>query len=200
MNTKFVLTVLVVIGAIASIAMVTSLSQTQTIEAETKKGNEMYVFAEGIYPQAVFKFRDGAVTHDFQLFTQNNNLFSTLNGGISQKTAIPEFTLQKVPGDTPLLHKAADQTWEYQGRTTPIEYPYREFDVTVNLTDGDKTIRSFEYKKCGITNYKVVTESDKQKGHTKNEGFALMEQYTFQCNGYAPKNTYGEHVKASLLT
>ncbi|MEM4391637.1 MAG: hypothetical protein QXG67_02495 [Candidatus Nitrosotenuis sp.] len=196
MNSKFTLTAIIAASTVLSVTAVLELSQTQeSIASEAKPGNQKYVFAEGIYPQATFKFRDGTVTHDFQLFSQTNNLFTSQSGGISLRHAVPEFTLQKVPGATPLLHKAVDQTWEYKGRTTPIEYPYREFDVIVTLTDGKDAVRSFEYTKCAITNYKVITEFDKMKGHTKNEGFALLEQYSFQCNGFVPKNTYDSAIK-----
>lgn len=183
--------------AIASLAMV-SLLQAQTTTAQSAPlGNNVYVFAEGVYPQATFKFKEATVTYDFQAFNQVNNLFGTMSNGVARPTA-PEFTLQRIVGETPYLHEAVDQTWQYQGRATALEYPYKLFDVTVEMIQAGKSVRTFEYGDCQITNYKVITEFDKEEGYTTGgkTGFAVMETYTFICNGYNPVAvTYDEMIK-----
>ncbi|CAE6499113.1 hypothetical protein [Candidatus Nitrosotenuis uzonensis] len=194
MNTKITLTSLTVAITIASIALVMSLSQTQQTTAEdAKKGNAAYLFGEGVNPKVTFVFREATVTYDFQLFTQSSNLFATAGGGVSQRTAIPEFTLTKLVGDTPYLHEAVDQTYYYQGRSTSHEYPYKFFDVIVNFDQAGKTLRTFKYTECSVTNYKITTEFDKAESFTGKDGFALTEAFSFQCNGFFPQNpTYQE--------
>jgi hypothetical protein len=174
--------------AIATIALVVGLSQTQTTTAaDTPVGNNVYVFAEGVYPQATFKFREATVTYDFQAYTQVNNLFNTLSSGVSRSTS-PEFTLQRVVGDTPYLHQAIDQSWKYGGKISAMEYPYREFEVTIDFIQAGQPVRTFSYGDCSVTNYKVATEFDKEEGYTTGgkTGFAVMETYTFTCNGLEP--------------
>jgi hypothetical protein len=184
--------------AIATIALVVGLSQTQTTTAQsTPLGNDVYVFAEGVYPQATFKFREAIVTYDFQGFTQVNSLFNTLGGGLAKSTS-PEFTLQRIVGETPYLHRAVDQTWENNGKISGLEYPYREFDVTIDFVQAGQPVRTLSYGDCSITNYKVATEFDKEEGYTTGgkTGFAVMETYTFTCNGYkAIAPTYDAMIK-----
>ena len=172
---------------IFAIILLISLTQTENISAvDEPKGNAAYVFGEGVYPQATFNFRSGTVTYDFQLYDMTNNLFgTTANGFTSTRTISPEFTLVKVVGDTPYLHKAVDQTFENGGRTIS-EYDYKMFDVTIEMMQAEKSLRTIEYKDCSITNYKINTRTDNEEGYTTGgkTGFAVVETYTFACNGF----------------
>lgn len=179
----------VAVIAIVSIALVVGLSHTQSSHAaNAPQGNNVYVFAEGVYPQATFKFREGPVTYEFQGFTQVNNLFSTSASGFSTKQVAPEFTLQRIVGETPYLHKAVDQTYENNGKNSALDFPYKQFDVTVDMIQAGQPIRAFNYKDCSISNYKISAEFDKEEGYTTagKTGFAELETYTFQCTGYQP--------------
>ena len=173
--------------AIASIALIVNLSQTVNVQAvDPPKGNNVYIFGEGVYPQATFNFRSGTVTYDFQLYDMTNNLFgTTANGFTSTRTISPEFTLARVVGDTPYLHKAVDQTFENGGKTIG-GYDYKMFDVTVDMIQAENSLRAIEYKDCSITNYKINTRTDNEEGYTTGgkTGFAVVETYTFACNGF----------------
>ena len=184
---------------IFAIILLISLTQTENISAvDEPKGNAAYVFGEGVYPQATFNFRSGTVTYDFQLYDMTNNLFgTTANGFTSTRTISPEFTLVKVVGDTPYLHKAVDQTFENGGRTIS-EYDYKMFDVTIEMMQAEKSLRTIEYKDCSITNYKINTRTDNEEGYTTGgkTGFAVVETYTFACNGFSLKSPlYDEIIK-----
>lgn len=188
-----------VIAAIAvlSIALVVGLSQTQTsTAADAPKGNNVYVFAEGVSPQATFHFREKTVTYEFQGFTTVTNLFST-TGNFQTKTVAPEFTLQKIVGETPYLHRAVDETFQYGGKQSGIEYPYQQFDVTVEFIVGGESVRTLNYGDCTISNYKVTAEFDKEEGYTTGgkTGFAQLETYTFQCTGFEPESPVYDHLK-----
>jgi hypothetical protein len=177
--------------AIATIALVVGLSQTQTsTAADAPKGNNVYVFAEGIYPQATFGFREVTVTYDFQGFTTTNNLFSTSASGFTTKQTAPEFTLQRIVGETPYLHEAVDQTFEYGGKTTMQEYPYKQFDITVDFVQAGQPVRTLKYGDCSVSNYKISAEFDKEEGYTTGgkTGFAQLETFTFICSGFQPVN------------
>ncbi|WP_268542787.1 hypothetical protein [Candidatus Nitrosotenuis cloacae] len=178
MKTTLILTSIVAAIAISSIALVVSISQTKEITAaETPQGNDMYVFGESLYPVATFKFRDATVTYQFQTLTQISGF------GAGNRGSIPEFTMQRIPGDTPYLHQALDQSHVNGGKSS-LDFPYKEFDVTINMVQQGKTILTLDYQRCGISNHKIVTEFDKAESFTGKDGFAVLEQYTFTCGGY----------------
>jgi hypothetical protein len=195
MNTQKLKTTSVIAAfAIASIALTVGLSQTETITAQSAPmGNSVYVFAEGVYPQATFKFRDEIVTYDFQLYDTTSNLFSASLAGSnfnSPKQVASEFTLIRAVGETPYLHRAVDQTYEWGGRVAPQEYPYKFFDVTVEMIQAGQSLRTMDYKDCSVTNYKINTRTDNEEAYTTGgkTGFAVVETYTFICNGFVPKS------------
>lgn len=188
MKSTLTISALVASVAVSLIALVVSVSETKEIVAvESPVGNDAYLFGESVHPLVTFKFREATVTYPFQTFVQVNSLFNTVSG-FTAKASSPEFTLQRVAGDTPYLHRAVDQTYQHGGKNSQVEYPYQEFDVTVDLVQEDRVIRSFEYGRCGITNYKVNTEFDKAESFTGKDGFAVLEQYTFVCAGYEPRS------------
>src|SRR5574338_1206042 len=173
--------------AIATIAFGIGLSQTQTTIAQTApQGNSVYVFGEGVSPQATFTFRDQTVTYDFQMFDMSSSLFGTTASGFNARSQAPEFTLARIVGDTPYLHKAVDETFENNGRTSIQDFPYKLFDVSVNSVNAGQTLRTIEYKDCSITNYKINTRTDNEEGYTSGgkAGFALVETYTFTCTSF----------------
>lgn len=181
----------VVAIAIASIAMVVGLSHTQQTTAQSAPlGNNVYVFAEGVYPQATFKFRDATVTYEFQLYDTVNNLFSASAGGsgFTTRQISPEFTLIRAVGDTPYLHEAVDQTFQYNGKSSGFDYPYKEFDVIVEMIQAGQSVRTMEYADCSITNYKINTRTDNEEAYTTGgkTGFAVVETYSFTCSGFTP--------------
>jgi hypothetical protein len=151
----------------------------------------MYIFGEGVYPRATFEFREATVTYEFQLYETVNNLFSASGAGANfvGRQIAPEFTLIRIVGETPYLHKAVDQTFQYNGKLTPVEYPYRQFDVTVELIQAGQSVRTIEYADCSIKNYKINTRADNEEGYTSagRAGFAVVETYTFECAGYTPQ-------------
>ncbi|NDB32738.1 MAG: hypothetical protein EB150_07520 [Nitrososphaeria archaeon] len=191
MNTqKLKATSIIVAIAIASIALIVNLSQTANVQAvDPPKGNNVYVFGEGVNPQATFTFRDTAVTYDFQLFDMTTNLFGTTASGFTTTRGVPEFTLARIVGDTPYLHKAVDQTYENGGKSIQ-DYQYKVFDVTVNLVQAGEPMKTLEYKDCTISNYKINTRTDNEEGYVTGgkTGFAVVETYSFGCNGLALKS------------
>lgn len=142
---------------------------------------EKFVFVEKISTTALFEFRDATESMPIQQFTQTSG-FGIKSGGHSRQT--PTFTLEKVVGSTPYLYEAADQAYLYG---SSMEYPYKDFNVKIfESVDGD-VYRSFEYEHCIITNYVVATRSDNEEGYT-GKGFAVVDQFTFECRGYEPHN------------
>jgi hypothetical protein len=188
MNIKHVTTSLIGVITLLTLVIIIIGTYPQTISAvNTPKESTAYIFAEGVYPQATFEFRDATVTYEFQAYTTTNSLFGS-NGGFTTRQVAPEFTLQRIVGNTPYLHEAVDQTFEYNGKSTGFDYPYKQFDVTVEMIQAGQSVRTMEYADCSVTNYKIATEFDKEEGYVTGgkTGFAVMETYTFVCAGFTP--------------
>jgi hypothetical protein len=51
-------------------------------------------------------------------------------------------------------------------------------------------MRTMEYKDCSINNYKINTRTDNEEAYVTGgkTGFAVVETYTFICNGFTPKS------------
>ena len=187
---KLVKTSLIAAIVVASIAIISGFLQNISAVDEVKESK--YIFAEGVHPQATFKFKDVTATYQFQVFTQNSGFGSTGRGNT------PEFQLIRVPGNTPYLYEAVDEANHYA--TSGFDNSqYGKFDVTVSLIQNNTAIRAFDYKDCRVSGYKVITEYDKEEGYTTGgkTGFALQDQYTVTCAGFWPKNPlYDELIKA----
>lgn len=188
MNTqKLKMTSIIAAIAIAAVTLSLGLIQTQIAPAQAAappQGNGVYVFGEGVNPQVTFTFKDGVETDDFQMFDMTSGLFGTSATGFTQTRSSPEFTLARIVGNTPLLHKAVDQTYENGGKSI-VDYPFKQFDVTVNTNQAGTPQKTFAYKGCFMTNYKVNTRTDNEEGYVTGgkTGFAVVETYTFACNG-----------------
>ena len=59
-----------------------------------------------------------------------------------------------------------------------------EFNVDVELVNGDKVVRGFNYVDCRVTDYDVKSQRDKESSYWK--GFALSNTFEFECKGYHP--------------
>lgn len=183
MKNKTIMTSVIAAIAITSIALVLGLSQTQNTSA-VPQGNNVYVFAEGVSPRATFTFNQGAETSDFQVFTQTAG-----NTGTNGRGTAPELTLVKVPGNTPLLYKAADEILK-KGGNSNIESQDNRFSLRVDLNQAGQPVRSFDYERCEVTSYKVYTDYDHEEGYTTGgkTGFALQDEFKLLCLGMTPVN------------
>ena len=188
--------------AIFAIASFAGFEIADTDAAPAAVQPAKYVFVEGITTSAEFTFRDGTELAPFQLFTQTGGFGTTTleatsstsgssvgaqdDGGERTGRTKPAFTLEKNVGGTPYLYQAADDAQKYQF-SSGFEYQYKFFDVTVFLTAGGDTLRSFDYKNCKVTSYLVTTRADNEEGYT-GKGFVYVDQFTFECDGYTPNN------------
>ena len=184
MKNKTIMTSVIAAIAITSIALVFGLSQTQSISAAPPQGNSVYVFAEGVNPRVTFSFDGSTEVSDFQAFTQTNALSGTNGRGTN-----PEFTLVKVPGNTPLLYRATDELL-VKGNRGSAEWQYNRFDAQVDLVQAGEPVRSFRYTGCEVNSYRVYTDWDKEEGYTTGgkTGFAVQDEFKLLCLGFYPLN------------
>jgi len=133
-----------------------------------------YNMGTGPHMIATFDFDGGTEVIDFPEFYQGN-LIAKAN---------PTFELVGVPGVTPLLYDAVDQTATIGPKSTGVSSPSELFDVNLVLVYGDDVVRGFDYSKCRIVDYMIKTEHDLEESFYK--GFALTNEFHFECLGYHP--------------
>ncbi len=162
--------------------------------------NHEFPTSGDVHAVATFTFPNGQEVIDFPIFEQesvlglravdnNDKLKSDEASGQKfvsrQFSAIPTFELTGIVGDTPLLYEAVDQNLKLQGQTGSHQN-LELFSVDVELMVGNQVVRGFNYNECRVTDYVVSTERDKEEAYFK--GFALENQFDFECAGYHPNN------------
>lgn len=179
MNTKTLLSlnVMIAVVAIASIALITGVSEAPMVIADEENTKGLYKMADATQVVATFEFRDGVETVNIPDFSQDTDLTDTSR---------PTYSFSKVVGDTPLLHEATDVFQKFMGRDASYPHHFNDFESTVDVYADGKHVRAFEYSDCKINSYKIDTLSDKEEGYTTSKGFVVVESYTVECTGYEP--------------
>lgn len=175
MNTiqkKIVLTSILVV----SLASLFGIVQPQIFADETDE--KQYTNANDVTIHTVFTFRGMVEESDgFQVYNQITGF------AVSKK---PSFKLEGVVNyDRAYLYEAADDTF---GKIALPSQKYGQFDVDVYLQNKDITLRHFSYVNCNVSKYEVETLFDKEEGWNSNKGFAIIDKFEFECNGYKPNN------------
>lgn len=170
-------TTIATIGMIAVLVAGTlGFQYNEIIAQETEeKGHK---FAEDTSITGVFKFRDGVELIPFEVFNQES-------GWDADDPVV--FQMQKIVGDTPLLHQASDMARKFSRGNIPNDFNYKFFDIEVILAQEGKILRTFDYLDCRVTDYEVATDFDKEEGWM-GKGFAVKDVFEFTCDGYTPKN------------
>ena len=156
-----------VIGALA-VAAIMGFQLTEIIAEEVKTPG--YLTAEGVTITGAFKFREGEELVPLQVFTQTKGF---------QRTDPFIFTMQKVVGNTTLLHKHADEAFLFRNSEVQKQ-DWNPFDVDIIISQGGDLKRIFSYSKCFVDDYNVTTLRDNEEGYF-NKGFAVVENYNIEC-------------------
>jgi hypothetical protein len=171
-----------------------SIMEFDNIYAE---GND-YKMAENVQANFTFTFRDGVEVYQFPVFKMTSDFVS--NDGTT-------FEVEGIIGNSPYLHQALDEAYKYRVMTSTgassFEFDYRFFDVKVDLTREDQTIRTLNYKNCEILNYgaETLNSNDFESYTSAKSGFVVVDKIEFRCggvNGESPKTAtfhnadYGE--------
>ena len=169
------------IFTIFAVAMITGFQFTDIIAAEQTKS--AYTFSGNITTSVFFQFREGEELVPVEVFTQTK-------GFLRSEPFI--FTIQRIAGNTPLLHQHADESFLF--RNSEIQkQDYNPFDAEITISNGGDLKRVFDYFHCFIKAYNVDTLRDNEEGYF-NKGFAVVENYTMECSSYQPHNPALEKI------
>ena len=178
-------TSIVAVSIIATLAVASIMGfQLSEIIAEQTTPVE-YLSAEGVQVTGVFKFREGTEVLPIQVFTQTAGFKRMQPFG---------FTFEKVVGNTPYLHKHADESYLFRNSIDEKEN-WNPFDVEIVLATGPYAKRVVEYSKCFIDDYAIVTLRDNEEGYI-NKGFANIERVNIWCRAMEFQNPSLEELEA----
>ena len=183
----------ILLSVVLGLFSVLSVFSLTSFVAYADEGVE-YKMADDTSAELTFTFRDGTETHSFPVFKMTSDFVS--NAGTT-------FKVQGVVNDAPYLHKALDGAYKHRLVTfsggSNIEYNFRFFDVTTNISKNDELIRTVNYYDCEVLNYKIETEKDDYEsyGFYEKVGFAIVDDIEFRCGGITSNDNFDAKSRTS---
>ena len=150
------------------------------VHAEESNG---YNMVGHVTPVLTFTFRDGIETYEFPVFEMGENFVD--NSGVS-------FSVEGTVTNSPLLHQAMDQAYQYRLSNAAYDYHLKYFDVDADFIKENNSIITIHYRDCTIDNYQVETmDSNDYESYFAKTGFAVVDKIDFECGGikFNEKNT-----------
>ena len=147
-----------------------------------------YDFSENVRTFITFEFDDGVEKIEFPAFDLNSGFKE------SEDSVTPGFSVQGVVDNYPLLYNAIDQSRKVSGGSYGFN---TDFEALVEFSNGEKTLRSLDFRDCRVSGSIINTESDKEEGYTGKSGFALVNEIDFECAGLKPLNNSYEQLLTS---
>lgn len=138
-------------------------------------GESGFKFANDMRTTVEFSFEGGVEKIEFPIF----NLNSAYEESDNNTTA--EFEVEGLLGNYPLLYNAVDRSMRVSGIGTSSN---PDFDARVEFSNGNNVLRGIDFRDCRVNDATIVTKSDKEEGFTGKSGFALANQFGFQCAGF----------------
>jgi len=139
-----------------------------------------YTMVGDVTPVLTFQFREGIETHEFPVFKMGENFVD--NSGVS-------FSVEGTVVNSPLLHKAMDESYIYRFSNAAFDYQYKYFDIDADFMKEGKSILSLDYRNCRINNYQVETlDSNDYESYFAKIGFAIVDKIDFVCSGLNSNN------------
>ena len=167
-----------------AVAMIMDFQFTEIIAEE--QANTGFTYSGNVTITGVFKFREGEELVPLAVFTQTKGF---------QRAEPFIFTAQKITGDTPLLHKHADEAFLFRNSEVQKQ-DWNPFDVDIIISDGGDLKRVFSYIKCFIDDYNVATLRDNEEGYM-NKGFAVVENFILECRSMQPHSPSLEEMSTT---
>ncbi|ABX12374.1 hypothetical protein [Nitrosopumilus maritimus] len=155
-------------------------------EPITDFGDSGFKFAKDMSTSVTFIFDDGVEKIQFPVF----NLVSAYED--SSENVVAQFQVEGILEYYPLLFNAIDNARAISGTGYASN---EDFDATVEFSNGEKTLRGFDFRDCLVDDAKVHTVTDKEEGFTGKSGFAVVNTMAFTCSGLSPINMYYDELR-----
>ena len=139
----------------------------------------LYTFAEDVRTFITFEFDGGVEKIEFTSFELNSGFEESVDA------VTPSFSVEGVIDHYPLLYKAIDNARKVSGLSIGFN---TDFEALVEFSNGEKTLRSLDFRDCRVSGAMINTETDKEEGFTGKSGFAIVNEIDFDCAGLKPMN------------
>ena len=144
----------------------------------TDYGPLPFKLAEDVRTFLTFEFDHGSEKIESVIFT--------LTSGFSEANdAGPSFQIITAVLPHPLIDNAIDKSQKVSGMASTFN---EDFDVSVEFTNSQETLRGLDFQDCIVSGYDILTLRDKEEGYTGKRGFATAEILDVTCSGLAPVN------------
>ena len=153
---------------------ITEVSATKVSLSDSERAQSIVVFMEGEI------FGVGETYYTFSEFSHLSGTIRLSSVSVSVPSGTPLFSLLGLPSkDKATLYQLVDE-FVNPGR------PPAEYNVKVDILTGDGTIiQTWEYKKCGITDYVTFLDSNKDTYRFSKTGEAEIREFMlWQCAGF----------------
>ncbi|MDH3313028.1 MAG: hypothetical protein OEM28_07765 [Nitrosopumilus sp.] len=148
-------------------------------------GKSEFGFANNMRTSVTFSFNEGMEKIEFPVF-------DLISGYAESDRNVPaEFTVEGVLDYYPLLQSKIDNARKVSGYTGSSN---DDFEALVEFTNGEKTLRGFDFSSCRVSDAKITTLTDKEEGFIGKTGFVIAHQLGFECSGIKPLNMYYEQL------
>ena len=148
---------------------------------------ESYTFVDNVRTFITFEFDSGMEKIEFTTFELNSGFEE------SEDNVSPSFSVEGVVDHYPFLYNAIDNARKVSGIGSAFN---TDFEATVEFSNGEKTLRSLEFRDCRVSSAIINTETDKEEGFTGKSGFALVNEIDFDCAGLKPLNTGYDQLRS----
>ena len=138
-----------------------------------------YSYANDVRTYVTFDFDRGIEKIEFPHFKIDNGFAE------STDAVAAEFSVEAVVAYYPLLHDAIDNARVLGGTTYASN---TDFDALVEFVQDGQVLRALDYRDCTVESAKITTEVDNEEGFTGKSGFAIVNEFEFQCSGLKPIN------------
>ena len=144
-------------------------------------GESGFNFANDMRTSVTFSFDSGMEKIEFPLFE--------LESGYEESTQIvtSEFKVEGILDYYPRLYEAIDNSRVVSGNGHGQN---TDFEALVEFTNGETTLRGFDFRDCRVSEFEIATKTDKEEGFTGKSGFAVAHEIGFACSGFEPVNMY----------
>ncbi len=147
-------------------------------ESFTDFGSLPFTLAEDVRTFLTFEFDHGSEKIESVIFTLTSGFDEANNAG-------PSFQIITAVLPHPLIDDAIGKAQQLSG----MKYGFNEdFNVHVEFSNDEETLRGFDFVDCTVSGYGIVTLRDVEEGYTGKRGFATAEVLDVDCSGLDPIN------------
>jgi len=144
----------------------------------TDYGSLPFTLAEDVRTFLTFDFDHGSEKIESVIFILTSGFNESNNAG-------PSFQIITAVLPHPLIDNAIDKSQKVSGMASTFN---EDFDVSVEFTNSQETLRGLDFKDCIVSGYDILTLRDKEEGYTGKRGFATAEILDVVCSGLDPVN------------